>query len=54
MKSYQTPEKWGGLERPQQQKEGFRRVVNVCGFLDLGYEGPDFNWCNQRSARERI
>ena len=46
--------KWGGLERPQQQNEGFRRVVNVCGFLDLGYEGPDFNWCNQRSAGERI
>ena len=33
---------------------GFRRVVNVYDFLDLGYEGPDFTWCNQRSARERI
>ncbi|XP_050248503.1 uncharacterized protein LOC126695723 [Quercus robur] len=34
--------------------EGFRRVVNVCGFIDLGYEGPEFTWCNQRSTGERI
>ena len=47
-------EKWGGPERPQQQMEGFRRVVNGCGFIDLGYEGPKFTWCNQRSVGERI
>ena len=47
-------EKWGGPERPQQQMEGFRKVVNVCGFIDLGYEGLEFTWCNQRSTRERI
>ena len=49
-----SSEKWGGLERPQQQIDGFRKVVNVCGFMDLGYERLDFTWCNQRSAGERI
>ena len=34
--------------------DGFRRAVNACGFLDLGYEGPEFTWCNQRLDRERI
>ena len=34
--------------------EGFRRAVNACGFINLGYEGPEFTWCNQRSAGERI
>ena len=47
-------EKWEGPERPQQQMDSFRRVINAYGFLDLGYEGPDFTWCNQRSTRERI
>ena len=34
--------------------DGFRRTVNAYGFLDLGYEGLDFTWCNRRSNRERI
>ena len=47
-------EKNGGLERSQQQMDGFRRVVNACGFHDLGFEGPEFTWCNRRTGDGRI
>ena len=39
-------EKCGGLERFQNQMEGFRNVINECGFQDMGYVGPNFTWCN--------
>ena len=39
-------EKWGGTKRTQQQMEGFRQVVQACGFQDLGFEGGKFTWCN--------
>ena len=38
--------KCGGLERSQNQMEGFRSVINECGFQDMGYVGPKFTWCN--------
>ena len=47
-------EKCGGLERSQNQMEGFRSVINECGFQDMGYVGPKFTWCNRRSDGERI
>ena len=47
-------EKSGGPERSQQQMDGFRRVVNACGFHDLGFEGPEFTWCNRRTGDGRI
>ena len=47
-------EKAKGLERSQQQIEGFRKAINICGFQDLGFEGPNFSWCNQRPRRRRI
>ena len=34
--------------------EGFRSVINECGFQDMGYVGPKFTWCNRRSDEERI
>ena len=34
--------------------KGFRNAINVCGFQDMGYEGPNFTWCNRRSEGERI
>ena len=46
--------KCGGLERFQNQMEGFRNVINECGFQDMGYVGPNFTWCNRRSDGERI
>ena len=47
-------EKCGGPERSQNQMEGFRSVINECGFQDMGYVGPKFTWCNRRSDEERI
>ena len=34
--------------------KGFRNAINVCGFQDMGYERPNFTWCNRRSKGERI
>ena len=34
--------------------EGFRQVVHACGFQDMGFEGLEFTWSNQRSEEERI
>ena len=47
-------EKSGGLERSQQQMDGFRRVVNACGFHDLVFKGPEFTWCNRITRDGRI
>ena len=38
----------GGAPRSQRDMDGFREVVNVYGFKDLGYHGPDFTWCNMQ------
>lgn len=45
-------EKARGPERSQQQMESFREALNICGFQDMGYEGPDFTQCNQKHGRE--
>ena len=34
--------------------EGFRNVVNFCEFVDLGYQGADFTWCNMQEGADRI
>ena len=34
--------------------EGFREVIDTCGFQDMGFEGPKFTWCNQRLNKGRI
>jgi len=46
-------EKHGGPERLQQQMDGFRRAKHACGFLDLGFEGIEFTWCNCRLGEGR-
>jgi hypothetical protein len=28
--------------------QGFRDVIDECGFLDLGFRGLPFTWCNNR------
>ncbi|XP_030939895.1 uncharacterized protein LOC115964782 [Quercus lobata] len=43
-----------GPDRAQQQMEGFREVIDTCGFQDMGFEGPEFTWCNQRLNKGRI
>ena len=32
---------------------GFRKVVDYCGFQDLGYIGFDFTWCNMQEGENR-
>ena len=44
----------GGAMRSQRQMEGFREVINICGFKDLGYSGPDFTWCNMQEGENRV
>ncbi|KAK9986453.1 hypothetical protein SO802_031404 [Lithocarpus litseifolius] len=34
--------------------DGFRKVVNVCGYKDLGYSGLDFTWCNMKEGKNRV
>ena len=47
-------EKTGGSVYSQQQMDGFRNVVNFCGFSDLGYCGTDLTWCNMQDGENRI
>ena len=37
-------EKIGGRARPHGQMQGFRDVLDECGFMDLGFVGPMFTW----------
>ncbi|XP_075655081.1 uncharacterized protein LOC142625281 [Castanea sativa] len=47
-------EKTGGTQHSQSQMDNFRRVVNLCGFKDLGYYGLDFTWCNMKEGMDGI
>lgn len=47
-------EKLGGAICTQHQMDGFRAIVNYCGFHDLGYCGPDFTWSNMQGGENRI
>jgi len=47
-------EKQGGAQRSQNQMDGFRNVINLCNFMDMGYNGSDFTWCNMREGADRI
>ena len=41
-------EKQGGSVRSSRQMQDFRDAIDECGFLDLGFQGPPFTWCNNR------
>ena len=47
-------EKLGGVNRTQNQMEGFCNAINSCGFKDLGYSGPDYTWCNMKEGDGRV
>ena len=37
-------EKAGDVLLSQSQMDSFRQIMNLCGFKDLGYCGPDYTW----------
>ena len=39
-------EKMRGAQRSQRQMDDFREAIDCCRFMDLGYCGPEFTWCN--------
>ena len=43
-----SEEKHGGRARPHSQMQAFRDVLDICGFLDLGFTGPEFTWNGNR------
>ena len=51
-------EKLGGVSRPHNQMQLFREVIDECGLLDLGFEGPKYTWSrnfeNGSSIWERL
>ncbi|XP_030923509.1 uncharacterized protein LOC115950456 [Quercus lobata] len=47
-------EKLGGAPRSQKQMDDFREVIHQCGFKDLGFEGPEFTWCNMQEGDSRV
>ena len=40
----EVEEKKEGASRAHNQMQMFRDVLGQCGFVDLGYLGPDFTW----------
>lgn len=43
-------EKWGGVERNENQMIEFRDTLEICEFVDLGYQGPKFTWEGTRAG----
>ena len=43
-----SSEKSGRRDQSERQMQGFRDVNDECGFLDLGFRGLPFTWCNNR------
>ena len=50
----QGEEKWGRVARPESQMKEFRKVVNECGFVDLGFVGSPFTWWNKQHGAARV
>jgi hypothetical protein len=47
-------EQIGGNERQEWSMEGFREIVDYCGFRDLGYSGLPYIWDNRRQGTVNI
>ena len=46
-------EKLGGAEREAKQMMAFRKCLNRCGLVDLGFIGQTYTWCNGRFGGNR-
>ena len=49
-----TDEKVGGVIRLERQMQEFRDAIDYCGFIDLGFVGEPFTWCNNRLGSATI
>ncbi len=49
-----TDEKLGGVIRSERQMQDFRDAIDYCGFIDLGFVGEPFTWCNNRLGSATI
>ncbi|XP_050238375.1 uncharacterized protein LOC126687864 [Mercurialis annua] len=47
-------EKVGGRLKPSHAMEAFRRVLDDCGLIDLGWSGNNFTWDNGRVGVDNI
>jgi endonuclease/exonuclease/phosphatase family metal-dependent hydrolase len=45
-------EKLSGPPRPNTQMADFRRAIKDSGLHDLGFNGPQFTWSNDRSGND--
>ena len=50
----QAAEKWGRVARSDSQMRAFRRVVDECGFVDLGFVGSPYTWWNKQTGPARV
>ncbi|XP_050241121.1 uncharacterized protein LOC126690018 [Quercus robur] len=44
----QLQEKRGGPPRAHSLMQSFRDILDLCGFVDLGFSGPEFTWHGRR------
>ncbi|XP_049399720.1 uncharacterized protein LOC125863746 [Solanum stenotomum] len=49
-----TDEKLGGIPYNMRKSIEFIGVIEACGLMDLGFNGPKFTWSNQRGINFRI
>jgi hypothetical protein len=47
-------EQMGGNDREERCMDGFRDVVDYCGFSDLGYTGLPYTWDNRRAGAQNV
>lgn len=47
-------EKERGVMRRQKLIDDFREVIDFCGFIDPGYKGDDFTWCDRHFSTQPI
>lgn len=47
-------EKWGRVACSETQMAKLRSVVDDCGFVDLGFSGPQYTWWNKRDRAARV
>ncbi|XP_049391547.1 uncharacterized protein LOC125855953 [Solanum stenotomum] len=47
-------EKLGGIPYNMRKRLEFIGVIEACGLMDLGFNGPKFTWSNQRGINFRI